>query len=175
MKLLEIQESDNIPTQIYVDLDGVLVDFNRFAKEQIGMDLDNFDQDKKLKGHFWAKVAKLGKEGKEFFGAMEPMPDAFELWDYVKKYDPIILSATGHHRNAASEKREWVRRHLGDRFANTAIFVTSASDKAQYAKPFAVLIDDRKKAIDPWIESGGVGVHHVSAEDSIDQLKALRL
>lgn len=160
-------------TQIYVDLDGVLVDFDKFAEEHVGISTKDWDSNKKLKGQFWGRVARMGKEGKMFFGAMDPMADAFDLWSYVEKYDPIILSATGHHHNAENEKREWVRRHLGDRFANTAIFVTSASDKAQYASPTSVLIDDRAKAIHPWIDAGGIGVHHVSAEDSIDQLIGL--
>jgi hypothetical protein len=175
MNLEDIQTSDNIPTQIYCDLDGVEVNFHKFAKDHIGIDLDTAQTDKKLKGQFWSRVDRLVKDGKPFFGAMEPMPDAFVLWDYIKKYDPIILSATGHTKGAENEKREWVRKYLGDHFADTAIFVKSAADKAQYATPFAVLIDDRKKAIYPWVEAGGIGVHHISAEDSITQLGELGL
>jgi hypothetical protein len=175
MKIEDIKKDDNQPLTIYCDLDGVEVNFSKFAKDHIGIDLDAAQTDKKLKGQFWSRVDKWVKDGKPFFGAMEPMPDAFVLWDYIKKHDPIILSATGHTKGAANEKREWVRKHLGDHFADTAIFVRSATDKAQYATPDSILIDDRKKAIDPWIEANGIGVHHVSAEDSIEQLMALGL
>jgi hypothetical protein len=159
--------------QIYVDLDGVLVDFDKFAADHIGISPRDWDNNRQLKGQFWGRVARLGKEGKQFFGAMDPMADAFELWSYVEKYDPIILSATGHHHNAEHEKRDWVRRFLGDRFAETALFVIAAADKARYATSNSVLIDDRAKAINPWLEAGGTGVHHVSAADSIEQLKEL--
>lgn len=151
----------------------MLVDFEGFARDNIGIDTRNWDVDKRLKGQFWSRVSKLGKEGKPFFSAMDPMPDAFVLWKYIEKYDPIILSATGHHRNAANEKRDWVRRHLGERYAHTALFVTSAAEKARYASSDSLLIDDRKKAIEPWIEAGGIGILHVSAEDTIAQLKEL--
>lgn len=104
---------------------------------------------------------------------MDPMEDAFELWDHIKEYFPTILSATGHVPNAKEEKRDWVGRHLGDTTAGMALFVRSASDKAQYAAPNHILIDDRPKAIEPWIEAGGIGILHTSAADTIEQLKKL--
>jgi hypothetical protein len=36
------------------------------------------------------------------------------------------------------------------------------------------LIDDRQKNIDAWIDAGGIGIVHVSARDTIEQLKLLR-
>ncbi len=128
-----------------------------------------------MKGKFWAKVSVLAKEGQPIFGAMDPMPDAFVLWNHIKEYHPIILSATGHLKNAADEKRDWVRRYLGEQFADTAKFVLSASDKAQYATSNSILIDDRRRAIDPWIDAGGIGIHHTSAVNSIDQLRNIGL
>lgn len=160
---------------IYVDLDGVLVDFNKFAREVIGCNVADFEADKQIKRLFWSRVNNRHKEGKPFFGAMDPLPDVFVLWDYVKKYDPIILSATGRTKNAGNEKRDWVKRHLGQRAADTALFVESAQDKAQYANRNSILIDDRTKAIQPWIDAGGIGIHHISASDSIQQLKKLGL
>ena len=38
----------------------------------------------------------------------------------------------------------------------------------------SVLIDDRQKNIDAWIEAGGIGILHTSAANTINQLKALR-
>lgn len=151
------------------------MDFNKFAEELVGVSPSQWENDKGVKSSFWKKANTLQKDGKPVFGAMDPMSDAFVLWDYIKKYDPVILSATGHLKAAAHEKREWVRRHLGDDAANRALFVTSANDKSQYATTSSILIDDRKKAIEPWLESGGIAVHHISATDSIEQLKKLKL
>ena len=138
-------------------------------------DIEMALQDKAIKRDFWKAVDKWVKSGKPFFGAMEPLEDAFELWDYIKEYFPTILSATGHIHTAKTEKREWVEKHLGDTTAGMALFVRSSSDKAQYAAPNHILIDDREKSIEPWIEAGGIGILHTSANTTIKQLKELGL
>jgi hypothetical protein len=151
-----------------------LVNFHKFAKEEFGIEMSE-EMDNRMKGLFWKRVAQLIKEGKQFFGMMEPMDDAFVLWDYVRKYDPIILSATGYTKTAKPEKCDWVKRYLGDHFVDTALFVISAEDKYTYATRHSILIDDRSKAIDPWREAGGIGILHISAKDTIKQLRGLGL
>jgi hypothetical protein len=37
------------------------------------------------------------------------------------------------------------------------------------------LIDDRLDNIQGWRDNGGIGIHHVSAKHTIDQLKVLDL
>ena len=49
----------------------------------------------------------------------------------------------------------------------------SAKDKAQYASPNAILIDDRSKAIDPWVDMGGIGILHTNTNNTIEQLKQI--
>jgi hypothetical protein len=107
---------------------------------------------------------------------MDPMPDAAVLWGYVEKYKPTILSAVGTAtKTASTEKREWVAVHMGEQYAKSAILVTSSKDKAQYATPDCILIDDRRKSIDPWIEAGGIGILHTDAASTILKLKGLGL
>ena len=55
------------------------------------------------------------------------------------------------------------------------MILTRAVDKAKYANKDSILIDDRKQNIDHWIESGGIGILHTSAKDTIKQLKKLGL
>lgn len=181
MKINEIHEiyENDTTFRIFVDLDGVLVDFEKFAAEHIIEKHINIDQvqahlaQRGAKNDFWKAVNRWVKKGHLFFGAMDPMEDAFVLWDYIKEYFPTILSATGHVPHASTEKRDWVKRHLGDTTAGMALFVRAASEKCQYAAPNHILIDDRKKAIEPWIEAGGIGILHTSAADTIEQLKKL--
>lgn len=161
--------------KLYVDLDGVLVDFEKKALEVAGFTPLQNGQDKKLRSDFWKAIAVHVRRGKQFFAAMDPMTDAFVLWDYIKHRAPEICSATGHLKGAADEKRMWVRKHLGDETANIAHFVRDARDKAQFAAPTHILIDDRHKAIDPWVEAGGIGILHKDAKRTIAQLKELGL
>ncbi len=166
--------------EINVDLDGVMVNFLKTAiavsginPEQDGKDSTN----KVLRRDFWKAIERHVKAGNKFFEAMDPMDDAFILWEYLLKTGvPLVInSATGHVIGAAQEKRNWVRKHLGHEVANSARFVRDAVHKSQYAGPTKLLIDDRRKAIDPWVAAGGIGVLHVNAHLTIEQLKELGL
>ncbi|MGZ8890252.1 MAG: 5' nucleotidase, NT5C type [Nitrososphaeraceae archaeon] len=172
-KIKEVGSINGTEFTIFVDLDGVLVDFDKHAKEVFN-NCPSLWPENRLKGKFWKDVTKSCREGNPFFLAMDPMPDAFVLWNYIKDHNPTILSATGSLSvvpNAKFEKREWVKQHLGELAAGMGILVQSAIDKAQYSAPNHILIDDRVKAIEPWIAAGGIGILHTSAEDTIRQLK----
>lgn len=163
---------ENVQYRIFVDLDGVLVNFIKTAVEITGINPETAD--KKDTYRFWARIQKHTAAGLPFFEKMEPMSDAHTLWNYIKPHNPTILSSTGERIvGAAEEKREWVMRHLGGDAASKAVFTPSAKAKAQYAAPTHILIDDRAKAIDPWVAAGGVGILHRSANDTIKHLKEL--
>lgn len=155
--------------KIYVDMDGVLVDFDKQAA-LIGFPVEEFEADNKVKSRFWHNIGKMAHHGFEFWGVMDPMADAFELWDYVKHHNTEILTATGHVGNACEEKSKWAATHLGDVVVN---LVRKSKDKAVFAATNHILIDDRKKSIEPWVAAGGIGILHISAADTIRQLKEL--
>lgn len=154
--------------ELYVDLDGVIVNFADHAKLITGIDINKAGKEDRNK--FWKHIGRYVKQGNPFFAAMSPMEDAFHLWNYVLKYKPTILSATGHIFGAGNEKRAWVRDHLGSTAADNAIFVRNSRDKAKYASPTSILIDDRTKSIAPWVEAGGIGILHKTAELTIREL-----
>lgn len=157
--------------KIFVDLDGVLVDFDKQAAA-IGFPVEQFEADNKVKSRFWHTIGRMAHHGYEFWGVMDPMEDAFDLWNYIKDRAPEILSATGHVGNAAVEKHKWVATHLGD---VTVHLVRKSKDKAEFAAAHHILIDDREKSIEPWVAAGGIGILHTSAAVTIRQLKELGL
>jgi hypothetical protein len=165
------QQENIVSYKIYVDLDGVLVDFDKEA-DRIGFPVEAFEADSQVRARFWHNIGKMARHGFEFWGVMDKMADADVLWSRLMAADHAveILSATGHVGNADAEKRKWVETHLGDVVVN---LVRKSKDKATFAAPTAILIDDRKKSIEPWVAAGGIGVLHVSAEDTIRQLEEL--
>lgn len=177
MKLDDIKMKEDViePYKIFVDLDGVLVDFDKRSAELFNIDPREVEGDKQLKRQFWQNVKQHLAAGKQFWGDMDPRPDAFDLWGYVKKHNPTILTASGvtGKEQATREKHEWVRKHLGPNVPT--IVVQDGKDKAQYAAPNHILIDDRMKAIGPWIDKGGVGILFTSAVQAIQELKKLGL
>ena len=167
MKLFEL----NKDYHIYCDLDGVLSDLNKHVVAITGKTFAQLRSDGNGFSHF---VKSERKQGHSVFDQLDPMPDAHVLWNYIKKYNPDILTATGYpEAPAVAEKIRWVHDNL-DGFGDIYT-VVSGNKKAEFAAPNHILIDDRPHSIDPWREAGGIGIQHTSAADTIAQLKELGL
>jgi hypothetical protein len=97
------------------------------------------------------------------------MPDGKTYWDYIKKYNPILLSSPSASSTSRLGKRLWVKNNL----PGTKLILARAKDKQNYACKDCILIDDRPSNIDQWRSQGGIGILHTSASDTIRQLKEL--
>lgn len=174
MKLIDIFEAKKKEYRIYVDLDGVLVDFKKGVEPIIGVRYseEKYANDKKFKKMFWDRIKEHNKQGGKLWLHLDLMHDAMKLWNYIKPHSPEILTATGTSiLSAGEQKREWVSRHLG---GNVVVhIVTYAKDKSMFAGPNHILIDDKPEAIKPWSDAGGTGIVHKSASNTIQQLKGL--
>ena len=120
------------------------------------------------KDKFWELID--GK-GVGYWVGMPWMSDGKQYWDYIKEYKPILLSSPSRSQTSRLGKRLWVRNNL----PGTKLILAQAKDKQNYAQKNRILIDDRPSNIDQWRESGGVGILHISAADTIRQLKELGL
>ena len=155
--------------RIYCDMDGVLCDFIVQAKKATGV---IFTQDK-AKEH-WDVIKKYPK----FWTNMPWMPGGKQLWNYIDKYKPHILSAyTPEDPNCIPGKKTWLRRNVSISTSN--INLVRRRDKQKFAmksggsrRP-ALLIDDFKRNVDQFKAAGGVGIHHTSASKTISELKRL--
>lgn len=150
--------------KIYCDMDGVLVDFDRGYKELTGREA-SFNIPKE---EFWEPISKAGAP---FWIKLKWMPDGKQLWDYIKKYNPELLSAPSREESSKMGKRIWVKREL----PGTKLILRQAERKQEFATPNSILIDDRADNIQRWKDAGGVGIVHTSAADTIQQLKDLGL
>lgn len=150
---------------IFVDLDCVLADFDKRAGEIIGRPWVK-DDDKA-----WQNIVS---NHETFFLELDLMPDAMELWNFIEKYSPKILTAIPNHGkllNATEHKRQWVAEKLGTEVE----FRTGpyASQKQDHCKPGDILIDDNVFNIAQWGNKGGIGIFHKDAKTSIKALKKL--
>lgn len=153
--------------KIYVDLDGVISDFQGLIEEHMGMPIKDAP-----KGKMWSSIYHYNKYVNPFFESLPLMSDAMILWNFVtENFDHVeILSACGNTpKDAKEQKIRWVEKTLTG-YAGINIVVKS-SDKAQFADDESILIDDRDKSIGPWIEAGGIGILHTSAEETIKELE----
>jgi 5'(3')-deoxyribonucleotidase len=156
--------------KIYMDLDGVVADFNKMVVKLTGKSAQELDD----AGELWDVLLDQHSKGFKIWGDLDLMPDAKKLWNYIKKYDVTVLTSTGStlHKDGKKEKKDWVRKHFG---LKDIIATTSGSKKAMYAEPNAILIDDMAKNIDKWKSAGGIGIIHTSATNTINRLKTLGL
>jgi hypothetical protein len=99
------------------------------------------------------------------------MKDGKRLWKYIEKHNPELLSAPSRQPDSRVAKHDWVNKEL----LGVHLILRSAKHKKDFATPKSILIDDRLDNIQGWREAGGIGIHHVSAKHTIDQLKVLGL
>lgn len=150
--------------KIYCDMDGVIVDFDKGYFKLTGHRLDGTHRSD---NHFWDPINEAGYD---FWINLEWIkPDGHTLWEYIKKHNPTILSAPSNRPESRVAKHDWVEREL----PGVHLILRSAKHKKDFAEPNAILIDDRLDNIEGWREKGGIGIHHVSAKDTIEQLEDL--
>lgn len=137
--------------RIFIDLDGVLADFEQGY-------LDNFGHAHNSVNQFlmWRNITS-----KEDHWQTLPRMAQFEtLWGYVNQFNPIVL--TGCPRsgyNAAVEgKKLWCSEHLGD---NIEVITCFSRHKPKHMITAGdILIDDLEKNCDRWTEAGGVALRY---------------
>ena len=165
IKLKELlEEIENNKYTIYCDLDGVLVDFDKGYEDLTGKLTKEVNDDIE----FWKPIHKMGAA---FWIKLKWMPDGKALWNYINKYNPILLSAPSREESSKIGKRVWKKNNLPD----TKMILTPARFKQKYSKENHILIDDRVDNIEQWRDKGGIGILHTSAVDTIKQLKDLGL
>ena len=149
-------------------MDGVLTDFDKAFMEVSGGIFPSEYEKNFGKDGFWKLI---DAEGADFWEKMPWMSDGKTYWDYIKEYNPILLSSPSRSSTSRLGKRLWVKNNL----PGTKLILAQAKDKQNYAQKDRILIDDRPSNIDQWRASGGIGILHISASDTIRQLKDLGL
>lgn len=155
---------------IYLDMDGVLADFDAFLLAEMGRTFphSNGPSDRKM-WEFLSKVDRL-------YYNLPPTPYCMELVDAARSIcdDVQILTAIPRRASlpsAETDKIEWAAKHIGeDLKVNIGPF---SRDKRKWAKPGHVLLDDRTDNIEGWREDGGIGILHLY-EDHENSLAWLR-
>ena len=69
--------------RLFLDLDGVMADFDRAAVAILGAPPDEVPPNV-----MWSRLARHP----DFFGSLPLMPDALELWRFAAPYQPTILT-----------------------------------------------------------------------------------
>ena len=152
---------------IFCDMDGVIVDFEKGYTE-----LTNTIPTKSFNGkaEFWEPISKAGAQ---WWANLDWMPDGQELWRYIKKYKPNILSSPSQDPSSKVGKEAWLKMNLQNSYKKAYFY--NRSNKQLFSDKNRILIDDLPQTIDEWNAKGGIGILHTSAANTIKELKKLGL
>ena len=157
--------------RMFIDMDGVLADFNTGVETLTGTPFPNTD-----KGHNDYDARKEELTNKRLFRNLPPIEDMHDLVAYVRhtRLPWEILTAAGviNRELVVFDKNEWIRDHVSPSVVVTCTM--TGSQKGMFAFEGSVLIDDRIKNIESWEAHGGIGILHTSAAETITKLKKLR-
>ncbi|MGI0075814.1 MAG: 5' nucleotidase, NT5C type [Nitrosopumilaceae archaeon] len=160
--------------KIFVDVDDVLADFAGALTKILDEPYSEkkYQTNRAYKKLVWAAIKQYDKSGGKLWLNLDLYPGAMILWNFLKPYHPEILTATGKSMTDSikHQKEIWIRKHFGNVIAH---IVTDGNDKAQYAKPNHILIDDKKDNIESWERAGGTGIIFKNVDNTIHQLKEI--
>lgn len=163
--------------RIYLDMDGVLANFAKFACTWLGQQnlldfwpngVTHIDDALGLKkGEKWNLLPK------ETFQRLEPTKEFKEIVSLVTSVDPLfhICTSPGPWAWAATDKINWLRKYIHPEFKRYVV----VKDKTCVAKPGAILIDDSDSNINAFIREGGQGVLVPQPWNRDNQLTSSRL
>ena len=148
----------------YLDVDGILADFERAVLKMYGI-IDEETVQRKIAqitswgafpqvlpstGPGWVHEITLRREN--FWLDIELYPWSHEVFDLVKShFDKVVLmTSPGYWEHAPSARVKWIRKHFphADGFAIT-------KTKELFASPYRTLIDDNADWCENFVSHGG--------------------
>ena len=161
---------------IYCDMDGVICDFNSRFDYFTGSSPKEYENKFGTK-KFWNLIDN--QIGVSFWSNMPWMPEGELLWDYIKKYNPILLSSPSENNESRLGKRLWVETHINKYLppasTKTELILAARHNKQDYSTKNSILIDDRPDTISEWNSHSGIGILFRSTGQTIKDLKKIGL
>jgi len=170
--------------RIFCDLDGVLCDFDAGVRLlSQGRSANSLPSELK-----WDLIAKADR----FYERLPWTVDGERLWKAIRPQCPNILTGVSNEKICPMEKAKWCARELGvatnhvhkasDTSEHTIIkgkpqddmvnIITCWSGNKHYESgERAVLIDDREDLAANWRAKGGIFIHHINTERTLNQLR----
>ena len=184
--------------QLFCDMDGVLVDLIGGVSDAIYADAPENASEKYIKAQHEAMEALDGKplrsenldkksplfkkeartflyrvmmNNRHFWMNLKWLPHGKELWNYIEKYDPIILSKPTDLQ-AVIGKKKWVKDHIGLPKERVQIRYDK-SPYAQHEGKIGILIDDFESNTIKFNEGGGLTILYKDPQEALNELKSL--
>lgn len=156
-------------SKIYVDMDGVLCNFEKRYTFLYGHVSENVRRSE-FRANFNHFIATSQ------FATLDVMDDFQELKKFLDELDieKQILSSTAYEEvqwSITLQKTHWLNA-VGVRWPDP-IFVPGKRHKYKYAQPDTIIIDDTYSVIEDWEKAGGIAIHHRDTSTTLMHLKSI--
>lgn len=134
---------------IWVDMDGVLADFDEGYRQRFGREADGTEPD----DIFWGRV----RQEPDFFRNLPQMPGARRLWELCAPFNGHVLTALAKSIPAClPQKLAWLREFGVSR--DRVVAVLGRGNKVLYCQPGDLLIDNSAENVENWRQAGGAAI-----------------
>lgn len=151
---------------IFLDMDGVVADFDTFASNLLGRKIGWHESKFDLTKDEWEKLSSVDR----LYYNLPLMTDATKLVAYVKslstRFTVQFLTAVPRRTtmpDARADKQAWVDKYFPGMRMDIGPF---SHDKQKWCKPGDILIDDRPSNIEEWKAAGGIAIYHTGDVDA---------
>lgn len=165
---LLLEESDFKPKyQIYCDMDGVLTNFEKRFIDMLQQEGPKYytkatiaqvtrpKRFEALEGQeeFWKFIDQY--IGLEFWTGMEWMLNGKALWNFIKPYNPKLLTSPSRDNTSRLGKRLWVKENLTP---IPEVLFRFGEAKSDFANENTILIDDKPSNLAAFSAKGGIAL-----------------
>jgi 5'(3')-deoxyribonucleotidase len=151
---------------VYLDMDGVIADLGTWYENRYGI-IPREDPNHR---NNWPDAVRYG-----MFRLLPFLEDSREMVYRLMNsgVEVIILSCAtkANYELVSYHKTEWLKDHGLSKFK--AIFTKTKAEKAYYAAPDRLLIDDSPGCVEPYAMAGGPVILHKSGKETIEQLEKM--
>jgi len=175
MELGRLREEES-EYKVYLDMDGVIADFDQRFRDLSGMEPKEFES-KYGKKAFWNLIDEEHKI--KFWVGIPTMPGASDLVNAVKDYNYELLTSPSAKKQSYLGKILWVRNHIGSVFPSKPRINFKKAKEKHLVKPQLaktdILIDDREDTIGRWNAAGGTGIVYKNISQVLNDFGKLDL
>lgn len=153
---------------IYIDMDGVVADFNSFVSNLLGRQIGWHERD--LSAKEWDVLSNVPN----LYAQLPLIEKSVEMVNLCKTFQSEVnvefLSAIPRKTtmpSAKQDKIDWINKYFPGTVVN---FGPYSKDKQYWARPGDILIDDKPSNINEWGTAGGIPIYHLGDFDLTNQL-----
>jgi len=170
-KSFDMDEAPQGKPIAYVDMDGVLANFFAEYAKLAGVTTGNYKDIPPAKTD--PTLDKM--VGTDFFDRLPKFPTTDKLIQMVVKefgsYKILSSPLRGDHENSKVQKIKWIKRELAIQPEEIIVVGRKDSYAVQADGTQNILIDDRGKNIQGWLQRGGYGVKYQADEDPLSKVQ----